>query len=493
MRTSPQVSNKWFLPCFLGGALLLSGCQSVGPESIQEGRPQYNEAIQATTGDQLLTNIARVYLNETPLSLEVSQIVAGTNATGSLGGSVSGLGIGKKGGPFRAGSLTYGALMPMLSYSEQPSVTYQPISGAALVQEFTKPVPVSLITDLNGSSWPILSILEMVTTKITDRQDDYGAALNAIAALDNLNAIDLASVNSSGSGEAAAKPPPAGQSNSQPDSDPNTLVLYFIPPTSCVEKQLALGEWRLLLNIYDITPTALVVRKAAVPDASKDRIACPGTLDNDIAKTIGVIELNTTSRRSTGSPKTVAALQQARRRLTTYSGYGILKSVSESFYTPAEIIQVITPDRFAKIKSEPWNKTGEQWYTLLKEDICYPSSTETSRCLNLSLDPDKINDYVDGIIQAFRPSAERPELYTANGDPTTEDNLNQRRRLILIEVSHSAPEDPFRMIVRNGVYYYIAGDDYISQKNFALLQLVISVQAVAQTPPPQQSISVGAH
>ena len=474
-------------PYCIGLALFLSACQWVGPESIEEGRRRYNDAIQDTTADQLLTNIIRVYFNKVPYRLEVGQIVSGTTATGSLGGSITGLG-GK------TGSLTYGTLTPMLSYSEQPSVTYQPLSGQALVQEFTNPVPISLITRLYGSGWPILSILEMITARVTGNEvsgsgRSYGAALNAIAALDHMSALDIAAVNS---GEVASKTgPPAGSSPS--NAEPDMLILYFVPPNSCKEKRDALVIWRRLLSLYAGTQPNTGLRRAAAPVNVMTQATCPGTLDKDIAETTGSIQLNTLPRAPTGTADTVEALRSSRRLLVTYSGYGVLKSVAESIYTPGEIIQVITPERFAKIATEPWNRTGQQWYTLLKEDVCYPGSKETSRCQYLLLDGDTINNQVDNLIMSAPHSVLDPEVYIDDGDPQVEDNLNQRRRLIFIQKSLTAPVNPFRAILRDNTYYYISSNDYISQTNFNLLELVISVQAVTpQTPLPQQTISVGA-
>ena len=45
------------------------------------------------------------------------------------------------------------------------------------------------------------------------------------------------------------------------------------------------------------------------------------------------------------------------------------------------------------------------------------------------------------------------------------------------------PGDAFKLVYKDGYYYYIGADDYISQKNFALLAIIEDVQAVAPSPP----------
>ena len=54
------------------------------------------------------------------------------------------------------------------------------------------------------------------------------------------------------------------------------------------------------------------------------------------------------------------------------------------------------------------------------------------------------------------------------------------------------PGDAFKLVYKDGYYYYIGADDYISQKNFALLAIIEDVQAVAPPPRSVPTIPVGA-
>lgn len=58
--------------------------------------------------------------------------------------------------------------------------------------------------------------------------------------------------------------------------------------------------------------------------------------------------------------------------------------------------------------------------------------------------------------------------------------------------SETMPGDAFKLVYKDGYYYYIGADDYISQKNFALLAIIEDVQAVAPSPPISTTIPVGA-
>jgi len=121
--------------------ICLAACEKLGPDAITLGRQGYNDAIEMTSEQQLLRNIVRVHNNRPPLSVEVTQVIVGLSAAASLSGSIAGLGIGEKGGAFRTGSITSGTVNSGLSYSETPSIQYQPISGEALVRQYTTPIP----------------------------------------------------------------------------------------------------------------------------------------------------------------------------------------------------------------------------------------------------------------------------------------------------------------------------------------------------------------
>ena len=79
---------------------MVVACETIGPESIEQGRPKFNAAVQDTGELQLLTNIARIHRNELPLSMLVTQIIASVSPGATAGGNVAGVGIGKKAGHF---------------------------------------------------------------------------------------------------------------------------------------------------------------------------------------------------------------------------------------------------------------------------------------------------------------------------------------------------------------------------------------------------------
>lgn len=63
-----------FLIALLALGLGLSGCTSLGPQTLDHARLQYNEVIKRTTEEQLLLNIVRLRYTDTPSSLAVSAL-----------------------------------------------------------------------------------------------------------------------------------------------------------------------------------------------------------------------------------------------------------------------------------------------------------------------------------------------------------------------------------------------------------------------------------
>ena len=110
----------------LAGAL--PACTWLGPEIIRTGRTAYNDAILATSDEQLLQNIVRLRFGDSIGFLTVSSIAANVSmiASGSLN-----LGIGSSAG--YAGNLV--PLAGTVSTEQNPTISYAPIPGDRLLRQ----------------------------------------------------------------------------------------------------------------------------------------------------------------------------------------------------------------------------------------------------------------------------------------------------------------------------------------------------------------------
>lgn len=129
-------------------ALLLSGCTSIGPFSLTHDRYNYNIATNYSINQQLLLNMVRLRYDENPLVLDVT----------SISGSVS----VQKSASF-AGSLIFpfpyigSSISPngSWSYSDNPIISYAPLSDSTYTQSYLVPMSLYDISLLLSSGWSI--------------------------------------------------------------------------------------------------------------------------------------------------------------------------------------------------------------------------------------------------------------------------------------------------------------------------------------------------
>jgi hypothetical protein len=118
-------------------ALFVGGCAWVGPEIVRSGRPAYNDAILATSDQQLLQNIVRMRFVDSIGFLAVSSVTA--NVSVSTTGGVQ-LGFGST-------SNYAGNLVPFtgtVRTEQNPTISYTPVPGDHLLHQFATKVPLEL-------------------------------------------------------------------------------------------------------------------------------------------------------------------------------------------------------------------------------------------------------------------------------------------------------------------------------------------------------------
>src|SRR4051812_4724531 len=77
-------TRRRLLLTLAAGALAHAGC-SVGPRALRRDRLHYNEAVKASSEEQLLLNIVRLRYTDTPSSLAITSVADQYELTRSLG------------------------------------------------------------------------------------------------------------------------------------------------------------------------------------------------------------------------------------------------------------------------------------------------------------------------------------------------------------------------------------------------------------------------
>lgn len=140
------------LAAALLGELLLVACATrMGPRTIPAARFDYNERIARSQNDQLLLNLVRLRYRDTPVFLDVGTVIAQYTLDARVG-SLPRFGVDGSGRTELGVDL--GA-----RYSEQPTITYEPISGAEFTRRLLTPVSPQTIILLSQSGWSVERLL----------------------------------------------------------------------------------------------------------------------------------------------------------------------------------------------------------------------------------------------------------------------------------------------------------------------------------------------
>lgn len=477
---SKGAGNRFAL--VVGTLVLIGGCQSVGPIAIDQGRDRYNNIIQSTSKEQTFSNIIRVFHHEPTVFMDVAEVDATTTFSGSVSGGVTNVGAGSaiSNGTFvgQSGNVAGG-----VTYTESPLIRYTPLLGQALVVQLATPVGPDALASLYDSSWYVTPLLDFSTSFLTLEYDDYYAALNLISQLDHDQRLELVAeksdvtkaketVKTSTLQQTRAANVTLEVTNKSSSEAADALVIYFQPPRrhhapNSDDQSL----WNRLRGFYrDTQPMPKPSGKQGASPLDRNRIelrtmpvATADMHDNHLVS---------------GAPL-----------MKTFSALGILKNATEA---PRPKIAFIDPERFSRIRNHPWNKGPNDlaFYTLLPEDENngddVPKDGEK-----------KVQDKVVAWLWRTygEPGKGTPFLYRSD-DPADFIAGNRRlgalRRYILIVAADHAPPNAYVAHFARGTWYYIDGEDELSQKNFNLITLFLTMMAAPPaTQPLVPSISVG--
>lgn len=133
-----------------GFTVPLSGCRTLAPEVINSDRVNFSEVVSTSWQKQLLLNIVKLRYFDSPMFMDVSQIVSGYNIETTIS-----LGLN----PYDAnGTLSLGGSG---KYIDRPTISYTPLAGNKFYKQLMLPVQPSAILFLLDAGWPVDLILPL--------------------------------------------------------------------------------------------------------------------------------------------------------------------------------------------------------------------------------------------------------------------------------------------------------------------------------------------
>lgn len=153
--------------CAVGALVLLAlaGCTSVSPQRINTDRMDYGQVIADSWKRQTLLNVVRLRYSDAPVFLEIASIINSYSVSGKASASAT--------LPSRIDPNVF-ELGGEGTWSNTPTVTYQPLMGDRFTKSLLQPVPPSAVFQLMQGGWPADLVLRTVVGSINGLRNSFG-------------------------------------------------------------------------------------------------------------------------------------------------------------------------------------------------------------------------------------------------------------------------------------------------------------------------------
>ena len=153
--------------------LSLSGCSSFGPPSVDRDRFDYINAVASSWKQQTLLNIVKLRYADTPVFLDVGQIISGYQLEGTV--SV----VGSLNSASAVGDiLSFGTAG---RYTDRPTITYTPLTGAHFMHVLMTPIPPPALFMLVEQGWPVDMLMQVGVQRINGISNSKSGARGQVA------------------------------------------------------------------------------------------------------------------------------------------------------------------------------------------------------------------------------------------------------------------------------------------------------------------------
>lgn len=139
-------------------ALVLTGCNTVGPPSVRRAPFEYNEALVQSRNEQLLLNLVRLRYRDTPYFLEPTSLSTQYELSGGANAAITVVERGDGQGSAGTG----------FSIVERPTVTWNPLQGEKFVKQILSPIPLETVLLLPEAGWSIERVLRLTVQTLND-------------------------------------------------------------------------------------------------------------------------------------------------------------------------------------------------------------------------------------------------------------------------------------------------------------------------------------
>ncbi len=156
--------------------VLLAGCSGIGPTTVTRDRFDYNGAVAESWKSQMLLNLVKLRYSDTPVFLDVGQIVSGytLQSTFTAAGNIF-----NTNGPVPGVPNSSIGLGAQGQYTDRPTITYAPLVGERFARSLMTPIPPPALLNLVQAGYPITVVFRLAVNVVNGIQNRFGGDLRA--------------------------------------------------------------------------------------------------------------------------------------------------------------------------------------------------------------------------------------------------------------------------------------------------------------------------
>ncbi|MGB3627531.1 MAG: hypothetical protein WA989_17005 [Henriciella sp.] len=140
-------------------AALIAGCAtSYGTGTLAPAGYGYNTAIAQSHDQQLLLNLVRLRYRDTVVFMDVTSVTTQHQYTAGLSA--------ENAVPFQDAGSGASLIIPNAAYTETPTITYSPVTGADFATNLLSPISAETIVLLANSGWSIERLMACCVERI---------------------------------------------------------------------------------------------------------------------------------------------------------------------------------------------------------------------------------------------------------------------------------------------------------------------------------------
>jgi hypothetical protein len=161
----------------LVAVLVHAGCGTIGPGSVTRDRFEYTSAVAESWKTQMLLNLVKLRYGDTPVFLDIGQIVSGYTVQSTF--SASGNIFNFARGLIPTDPLSSIGLGAQGQFTDRPTISYSPLLGERFGRAMMAPIPPPTIMSLTQAGNPVDMAFRLTVHAVNGIKNRYGGQLRA--------------------------------------------------------------------------------------------------------------------------------------------------------------------------------------------------------------------------------------------------------------------------------------------------------------------------